>query len=181
MPDRGVLALCRSMSTFVLVLLVAAIALGILGIHRKSGARAVARLVLGLLFTLCAGATLALLVGSVVLSSRGGGVLFLFALPAAVISWVTGSMFFASWKSERYYDLGVDGKIRQNIASLDQSVADLRASIAAKTAERERFWISARRREQLAHEIEREREQLERLPLLRAGLARPEAYEQDEP
>lgn len=169
------------MTTIILVLLAAAIALGVLGIHWKSGIRTVARLVLGFLFALSVLATLALLVGSVVLGSRGGGVLFLFALPAAVVSWVTGSLFFASLKGERYYDLGVDEKIRQNVGSLDQTVADLRASIAAKTAERERFWTSTKRREQLGREIERERELLERLPQLRAGLARPEAYAQDEP
>lgn len=164
-----------------MALLAAAIGIGVLGMHWKSGPRTLARVILGFLFALSVLATLALLVGSVVLDSRGGGVILLFALPAAVVSWVTGSLFFASLKGERYYDLGDEEKIGQNVASLDQSLADLKASIAAKTAERERFWTSAKRREQLRREIQRERELLELLPQLRAGLARPEAYAQDEP
>ncbi len=169
------------MTTIVIVLLAAAIALGVLGIHRRSGIRTAARVVLGFLFALSVLATLALLVGSIALSSRGGGVLFLFSLPAAVVSWVAGSLFFASLKGERYYDLGVEEKIRQNLTSLDQSLADLRTSIATKSAERGRFWTSAKRREQLGREIERELELLENLPRLRTGLARPEAYAEDEP
>ena len=164
-----------------MVLLAAALALGVLGIHRKSGFRTAARMGLGFLFALSVLATLALLVGSIALSSRGGGVLFLFSLPAAVVSWVAGSLFFASLKGERYYDLGVEERIRQNVTSLDQSLADLRTSVARKIAERERFWTSAKRREQLGREIARELELLENLPRLRAGLARPEAYAEDEP
>lgn len=77
------------------------------------------------------------------------------AILAAIVAWITGSLFFASLKSERYYDLDVDTKIAHNLASLDQSLTDLRASIAAKTAERERFWTSSKRRARLDHEIRR--------------------------
>lgn len=169
------------MNEVVLVLLAAAIALGVLGIHWKSGIRSVARVILGILFTLSLLTTVALLVASVALSSRGGGVLFLFALPAAIVTWISGSLLFASLKGERYFDLSVEAKISHNLTSLERSLADLRASIAAKTAQRERFWIGARRRAQLDREIARERDLLENLPRLRPGLESPEAYGRDEP
>ena len=104
----------------------AAIALGVLGMHWKVGFRSIARVVLGILFGLSLIATLALVVGSIVLSAKGAGALFLLALPVAVVAWLTGSLFFAIGKAERYFDLSVDGKIGQNLASLDQTLADLR-------------------------------------------------------
>lgn len=181
MTRKGVLAFHLRVNTIILGVLVAAIALGVLGMHWKVGFRSIARVVLGILFGLSLIATLALVVGSIVLSAKGAGALFLLALPAAVVAWLTGSLFFAIGKAERYFDLSVDGKIGQNLASLDQTLADLRARIAAKTAERERFWTSAKRREQLDREIRNAHEQLARLPQLREALARPATYAKDEP
>ncbi|MCC6641506.1 MAG: hypothetical protein IT386_10125 [Deltaproteobacteria bacterium] len=169
------------MDTIILGILAAAIALGLLGMHWKAGFRSIARVALGILFGSSLLATLALIVGSIALGSKGAGVLFLAALPAAVVAWVAGSLFFAVGRGARYFALDVDEKIEHNLTNLEQTLADLRASIAAKTAERERFWTSARRREQLAREIWHAREQLEKLPQLRDALARPEAYAKDEP
>lgn len=167
-------------TTLILFVLAVAIMFGVLGIHWKSRIRSAARLFLGLLFTLSLLATVSLLIASITLSAKGGGVLFLFALPAAVVSWVTGSLFFASIEGEHYYDLSTDEKIKKNVSSLDQTLEDLKKSIIEKTAEKNRFWTSAKRREKLALQIEREHELLEKLPQLREGLKQPEAYEKDE-
>jgi len=169
------------MGTLVVAVVVVVIVFAILGAHRKSAIRRTGRVALGVLFALSLLVTLALAAGSIALSDKGGGVLFLFALPAAFVSWLVGAAFFGSVRNERYFDLTVDEKTRHNLASLDRSIEDLRASIGAKTAERARFWTSAKRRAQLDRELRHEREMLARLPQLRPALEKPETYANDEP
>ena len=168
------------MGTLTIIGVAVAILLGALGIYRKSAVRKVARFVLGIFFALAALATLGLLYGSFALTREGGGVLLFLAIPAGIVAWVAGSMFFASVEQESYYAKTVDEKIGHNIAQLDAGEAQLRESIARKTAERGRFWLSAKRRERLDRDIAHEQWLLEKLPALRPPLLRPETYKDDE-
>lgn len=169
------------MGTFMLVAVAIAVLLGAMGVYRKAGVRSTGRLLLGILFALSASATATLLYGSFALSSKGGGVLVLFAIPVGMVAWIAGYFLFASVKHERYYDLSTEEKIRHNLAQHDKMVADLRASIAKKMAESNKFFISGSRRDRLRREIEQEREMLANLPKLRPALERPETYQGDEP
>ncbi len=126
-------------------------------------------------------ATLGLLYGSFALSREGGGVLLFLAIPAGVVAWIAGNMFFASVEHESYYDNTVDGKIQHNIGLLDAGEAQLRESIARKSAERGGFWLSAKRRARLDQDIAHEQWLLAQLPKLRPSLLRPETYKGDEP
>ena len=169
------------MGTLTIIGVAAALLLGALGIYRKSAVRKVARLVLGIFFALAALATLGLLYGSFALSREGGGVLLFLAIPAGVVAWIAGNMFFASVEHESYYDNTVDGKIQHNIGLLDAGEAQLRESIVRKSAERGGFWLSAKRRARLDQDIAHEQWLLAQLPKLRPSLLRPETYKGDEP
>jgi predicted membrane channel-forming protein YqfA (hemolysin III family) len=166
-----------AMENAMLVIVVAALLLGFFGWHRSRAVRAAARWISGVLFLVLLAATLALLYGSFAWSSKGGGVLILFALPLGVVTWIAGSAFFSSAQAEDYYDLPTEEKMASNLASLDESLRELRESVARKIAERNRLFISSSRREQLRREIAHEQMMLEKLPQLRAGLEKREAYE----
>lgn len=152
-----------------------------MALYHRSIIRTFGQLLLGLTFGTSTVATLALAYGSFALEQKGGGVLILFAIPAGIVAWITGYLFFAALKHERYYDLSVDEKIRYNVESLDASVTALHESIAKKTAERNRFWTGAKRRAELDRDIAREQWMLQKLPQLRTPLQQRETYKDDEP
>jgi hypothetical protein len=168
------------MSTLTLLVVLAALVLGALGFHRRSGVRKATRIVLWIVFLAAAGITAVLLYGSVALADKGGGVLGLFAVPTGIVAWIAGYALFSGLKNEAYFDLSVPEKIRHNVAEHEAAIAQLRASIERKRAEKDRFWTSGRRRDQLRAEIERESELLRELPKLRPALERPETYAEDE-
>jgi hypothetical protein len=168
------------MSSLTLLVVLAALILGALGFHRRSGVRKATRIVLWIVFLAAAGITAALLYGSVALADKGGGVLGLFAVPTGIVAWIAGYALFSGLKSEAYYDLPVAEKIRYNLAEHEAAIAQLRGSIERKRAQVDSFWTSGRRRDELRAEIEREAELLRALPKLRPALERPETYRQDE-
>ncbi|WKZ12076.1 MAG: hypothetical protein QY320_13450 [Gammaproteobacteria bacterium] len=155
--------------------------LALLSFSGKSVVRKTARIGVGIIFALTLLLAIALVVGSVVLSSRGGGVLVLFALPPALVAWISGKAFFASVEHEAYFDLTVPQKMAYNLAQHDEIHAQLEASVARKKLERAKFWTSARRREELAREIAQETKRLNELPKLRPALEDPRTYAGDEP
>lgn len=169
------------MGSLTLLGALAALLLGATGLYRKSAVRSTARFVLAVFFFLFALATAALLYASFALADRGGGVMFFFALPLGIVAWIMGYSLFSSLQHESYYDKTTDEKIAHNQASLDQTEAALRASIARMTDERGKFWTSSKRRAELADSIAREREILGGLAHFRTALRRPETYEGDEP
>lgn len=158
-------------------IVIGALLLGFFGWNRRSAVRTAARWISGLLFFVLLAATLALLYGSIALSSKGGGVLLLFALPLGFVTWIAGSAFFSTGEAKTYYGLPPEQQMASNLASLEQSLQQLRESVARKTAERDRIFLNSRRRAQLTREIAHERMMLEKLPQLRAGLERRETYE----
>jgi hypothetical protein len=168
------------MGSLILAGIVVAIALGAMGFHRRSGVRTASRVILGLLFVVTAVVTAALLYGSVALEDKGGGVLILFAIPTGLVAWFSGYALFAGARHESYFDESVPEKIRFNLAEHDTALAELRASIERKRAEKDRFWISGRRRDALRAEIERESALLRNLATLRPALEHPATYAQDE-
>ncbi len=165
-----------------LIIAAALLAIGLmyLGLQRRSAIRSGARLVLGLLTLLGLAVTGFCLYAAVAWSDRGGGVLFLFAMPAGFITWLLASGFLASARHEPYYDLTVEQKIAYNVALADQTEADLRLRLKALMAERERFFLGARRRRELDEEMARIRGMMGNLPKLRDAVQKPEIYSGDE-
>jgi len=155
--------------------------LALLSFSGRSVVRKTARIGVGIVFALTLLLAVALVVGSVVLSSRGGGVLVLFAIPPALVAWISGQAFFASVEHEAYFDLTVSQKMAHNLAEHDALHARLEASVARKTQEHAKFWTSARRREELRREIAQELKTLSELPKLRPALEDPRTYAGDEP
>lgn len=169
------------MSSITVIGFVAAVVLGFLALYHRSAVRTAGRFLLAVLVLLSSASTLALLYGSFALGQKGGGVLIFFAIPFGIVAVISGFVLLNGVREQRdYYRLPVGEKIARNTEELERNIADLQASIARKSVERERFWISARRREQLDREIERERWQLQRLPLLRRPLQSPETYRDDQ-
>lgn len=165
------------MGTALLVIVTLALVLGFFGWHRSSGVRAAARWISGVLFLVLLVATLALLYGAFALSSKGGGVLILLALPLGFVTWIAGSAFFSSGEAQRYYELPVEEQIEHNLAKIDESIRVLRESVARKTVERDKIFFNASRRARLTREIAHEQMMLENLPRMRASLERREITE----
>lgn len=159
----------------------ALLGLALLSFSGKAAVRKTARIGVGIVFAVTLLLAVALAVGSVVLSSRGGGVLVLFALPPALVAWISGKAFFASVDHEAYFDLTVPQKIAHNLVEHDALRAQLEASVARKKRERAKFWTSGRRRAALGREIAQELETLRELPKLRPALENPRTYAGDEP
>jgi hypothetical protein len=168
------------MTFFVSCFAAIALLLGLLASHRKASVRSTGRFFLGFLFALSLAATLAILYGAFALASKGGGVLTFFAVPSGIVAWITGYMYFGTRKDEQYFDLSTEEKIRHNLAQHGETVANLRASIAKKTAARNKLFVSHGQRDRLRREIEREQELLQRLSLLRGALEQPETYAGDQ-
>ncbi|HEY9035335.1 MAG TPA: hypothetical protein VIM96_01335 [Pseudomonadales bacterium] len=169
------------MATAFFLTLLGLIVLSIIAIQRRSGLRRMGRVLLAVVFIVLLLATIALVVGSIVLHAQGGGVLILFALPFAVITWIAGTFFFTSLEHNDYYALSTAEKIRKNTDSLNTTITELRESIARKRAEKNKFLTSPRRRQQLSQEIAHETMMLAMLPAFEEGLKKPEAYAKDEP
>jgi hypothetical protein len=150
------------------------------GLQRKSALRSGTRFLLALLTILFGGVTGFCLYGAVAWSDRGGGVMLFFALPAGFITWLFAAGLFASAKHEGYYDKSVDEKIAFNIALADEIEATQRTRLAALMKERERFWLTGKRRTEIDAEMNAIREQMKHMDKLRAAVQRPEIYQGDE-
>jgi hypothetical protein len=161
-------------------LAVLAFVLMYVGLQRKSALRSGARFLLSMLTILFGGVTAFCLYGAVAWSDRGGGVMLLFAVPAGFITWLFAAGLFASAKHEAYYDKSVDEKIAFNVALADEIEATQCMELAALMEERERFWITHKRRTQIDIEITSIRDQMKHMDALRAGVQRPEIYQGDE-
>lgn len=158
------------MGSLLLVLVTIALVVGFFGWHRSSGVRATARWVSGLLFLVLLAATLAMIYGTFALSSKGGGVLILLALPLGIVTWIAGAAFFSSGEAERYYELPTEERGEYNRAKLDESLRMLRESVARKTAERDRIILNAGKRARLSREIAHEEMMIGNLTRMRASL-----------
>jgi hypothetical protein len=169
------------MGSFVIGGAIVAIVLMYFGLQRKSSLRSGARFALGILTTVSGGITAFLLYGSISWGNKGGGVLFLFALPTAFITWLLASALFASAKHEAYYDLPVDEKIAHNVALADGIEANLRKELTELMKEREKFFLSSRRRSEIDARMEQIRTQMKHMNTLRAAVQKKEIYAGDEP
>jgi hypothetical protein len=150
------------------------------GLWRKSAVRSGSRLLMFLLLLAFGGATAFCLYGTFAWGNRGGGVLFLFAMPLGFVTWLLLMGLSSSVKREAYYDLSVEQKIAHNRQSAERMVADLRARIATLQRKRTSFFVSSKERARLDGEIEHAQQQLAGILKIAPTLERPETYAEDE-
>jgi hypothetical protein len=150
------------------------------GLWRKSAVRSGSRLLLFVLLLAFGGATAFCLYGTFAWSDRGGGVLFLFAMPLGFVTWLLLMGLTTSVKREEYYDLNVEQKIAHNRELAERMVADLRARIAQLQQKRAGFFVSSKQRAEFDREIEQSQQQLAGILQVAPTLERPETYAEDE-
>lgn len=143
------------------------------------GVRVVAQFITGALFAVCTLATLALVVGGLVLESKGGGVMVLFAAFPAIAAWISGHFFFASRKYSALRQQPVEEQRRSTLRAFEGTLDDGLSRLARLRAERGRIWTSPARRRRLDADIAHEERMLGLLPALRPALEDLANYEQE--
>jgi hypothetical protein len=142
------------MDIFSLGLVAVLVALFLLAMHRSSGVRTTAQIVILVLFVLCIAVAGASLYGMVKLGDKGGGVLFFVALIAGFIAFVLFHLLGAAREHERYLSMDVDAQQEYAVEKIAEMRADLEDVIARNSLEVDRFWISSRKRRRLQAEID---------------------------
>lgn len=145
----------------------------------RARVRTVAQFFGGAVFVLSALAAVAMVVGAVVLESRGGGVLILGAIVPGVVAWISGSLFFASRRYDARRRLPVDEQRRETLADFEASLDGGLQRLARLRAERGRLSTSAARRAEIDRAIAHEQAVLGLLPRLRPALDDLQNYAQE--
>ncbi len=110
----------------------------------RARVRAVAQLFGGALFVLSSLAAVAMVVGAVVLESRGGGVLILGAIVPGIVAWISGSLFFASRRYGARRRRPVDEQQRETLSGFEATLDGALQRLAALRAERARIFDQRR-------------------------------------
>ena len=145
----------------------------------RARVRAVAQFFGGAVFVLSALSAVAMVVGGVVLESRGGGVLLLGAVVPGIVAWISGSLFFASRRYGARRRRPVDEQQRETLSDFEATLDGALQRLAALRAERARLSTSAARRAEIARAIAHEQSMLGLLPRLRPALEDLRNYEQE--
>lgn len=145
----------------------------------RARVRAVAQFFGGAVFVLSALAAVAMVVGAVVLESRGGGVLILGAIVLAIVAWISGSLFFASRRYGARRQRPVQDQRREAVSDFEAALDGGLERLAKLRAERGRLSTSAARRAEIDRAIAHEQGMLGLLPRLRPALDDLRNYEQE--
>jgi hypothetical protein len=168
------------MGSLIVVFAVLAIVVGWFGFHRSGAVRTLARLVLFALFAVFAATTVFCLYATVAWSSKGGGVLFLVAMPAGLLSFVFFSMLTASTQHEAYFGMSVDGKIDYNLGQIEDLEAQFQQTIDDNTRKLGRFWLGPGKRKELKQAVAHARFMLQRLAQMKTRVSDKAIYRGDQ-
>lgn len=141
----GILTICA---------LLVVVVLGLTGVLSRGFFSTLSRLLLLLVFVAFAALTLFLLYGTVAWSGRGGGVLFLFAIPAGVIAWIAFGMLSSSLTAKRYYDMPPEQQQQFARETFDQTRNTFTKTIEENEQKLKRIWLRPDQRRRLQREIE---------------------------
>lgn len=140
----GILTIC---------ILVLVVVLGLTGVLSRGVFSTLSRLLLLLVVVAFTALTLFLLYGTVAWSGRGGGVLFLFAIPAGVIAWIAFGMLSSSLTASRYYDMPPEQQQQFARETFDQTRSTFMKTIAENEQKLKQFWLRPDQRRRLQGEI----------------------------
>ena len=158
------------------------IAVAALSFSRLPALRTLSKTVFAVLFAGFALLALALLVGSIVLAGKGGGVLILFAIPAGFLAWFFRGLYRATAELRRFREMTPDEQMHYNKENVPKVRRDLEAMIAAKTRKLEHGRLTRDERARLIEAIERERAMLATLETAAGRIGDPALYRRtDEP
>ncbi len=156
----GVLTICA----IILVL-----ALGLSGVLGRGIFGTLSRLLLLLLFLAFAALTVFCLYGTVAWSDRGGGVLFLAAIPAGVIAWIAVGMLTSSLAANRYYDMPPDQQRQFARETFDGTRKAFTKTIEENERKLKRFWLRPDKRLRLKRETAEARSNLRMIEVMEQG------------
>lgn len=154
---------------------------GVLGFNRRLSLRRFARAILSVFSLLLGGLTVFMIFMGLKTMSSGGFVLLLFALFPGFITMICLNFLLSSAAQESYFHKTTDEKIQFNLEEMDKIERDFRNTLAKNTEERERFWISSKRRRQLDSEIAHAKFMLTNLQKMRVNIKNKDIYAKDEP
>lgn len=156
------------------LLIVALIMLiGVATLSRHGGVNSTAKIVLCVVFVVCASAALGLAYFAFAYENKGAGVVMFAAVPFAVIAWIAYVFLKGDDTQTSYTDLSFDTSTTYTVEKLDDMRADFDEVIAYNTAQLKRFWLSPFKRKQYRDEIRHAQFMLRYIEEQRRQLQRP--------
>lgn len=139
----GILTICA---------LILVVSLGLAGVLGRGFFSTLSRLLLLLLFLIFAALTVFCLYGAVAWDGQGGGVLFLMAIPAGIITWIAFGMLMSSITANRYYDMPPDQQRQFARETFDDTRKTFMKMIEENEQKLKRFWLRPDKRRRLQRE-----------------------------